>query len=97
MKKISHMLMALSAIAYIAGCTPTEEKGVKISSFGYDSEDSTRFIQAAFDSGKRKLILDKQAGPWYTLPLKMRSNTELIIEPGVELVAKRGAYKDLRD
>ena len=97
MKKISHMLMALSAIAYIAGCTPTEEKGVKISSFGYDSEDSTRFIQAAFDSGKRKLILDKQAGPWYTLPLKMRSNTELIIEPGVELVAKRGASKDLRD
>ncbi len=71
--------------------------GVKISSFGYDPEDSTRFLQQALDSGAPKLVLDRQAGPWYTLPLKMRSNTELVLEPGVELVAKRGAYKGLRD
>ena len=32
-----------------------------------------------------------------TLPLKMRSDTELILEPGVELLAKRGEYKGLRD
>ena len=77
----------------LTGC----DEAVKVSSFGYDPEDSTRFIQAALDSGVKKLVLDKQAGPWYTLPLKMRSNTELVLEPGVELVAKRGAYKGLRD
>lgn len=88
---------AFLALATMAGCSPAEENGVKISSFGFDEEDSTRFIQAAFDSGCRKLILDRQSGPWYTLPLKMRSDTELIIEPGVELVAKRGEYKGLRD
>lgn len=87
-------LCALLSVAWIlSGC----DEGVKVSSFGYDPEDSTKFIQAALDSGVRKLVLDRQAGPWYTLPLKMRSNTELVLEPGVELVAKRGEYKDLRD
>lgn len=86
-------LMLLSVVAAVlVGCDE-----VKVSSFGYDPEDSTRFIQAALDSGVRKIILDKQAGPWYTLPLKMHSNTEFVIEPGVELVAKRGEYKGLRD
>ena len=86
-------LMAVLAAAALAGC----DEAVKVSSFGYDPEDSTKFIQAALDSGVRKLVLDRQAGPWYTLPLKMRSNTELVLEPGVELVAKRGEYKGIRD
>lgn len=94
----SNMIIGLVAAALAAGCgTVREENAVKISSFGYDPADSTRFIQQALDSGAKKLVLDKQAGPWVTLPLKMRSNTELVIEPGVELVAKRGEYKGLRD
>ena len=72
-------------------------EGVKISSFGYDPVDSTRFIQAALDSTHPKIVLDRQAGPWYTLPLKGRSNKELVLEPGVELVAKRGAFLKRRD
>ena len=88
----------MAAAALVAGCTQIEkDPGVKVSSFGYDPADSTRFIQQALDSGAKKLILDRQAGPWVTLPLKMRSNTELIFEPGVELLAKRGEYKGLRD
>ena len=82
------------AAAALTGCA---RKAVKVSSFGYDPVDSTRFIQAALDSGERRIVLDRQDGPWYALPLKMRSNTELVLEPGVELVAKRGAYKGLRD
>jgi len=70
---------------------------VKVSDFGYDPEDSTRFLRQALESGAEKIILDRQAGPWITLPLKMRSNTELVFEPGVELLAKRGEYKALRD
>ena len=83
----------LAVVGLVSGC----DRAVKVSSFGYDPEDSTRFIQAALDSGKKKLILDRQSGPWYTLPLKMRSNTELVLEPGVELVAKRGEFKHIRD
>ena len=70
---------------------------IKVSDIGYDPEDSTRFLQQALDSGAEKVVLDRQAGPWVTLPLKMRSNTELVFEPGVELLAKRGEYKGLRD
>ena len=70
---------------------------VKVSSFGYDPVDSTRFIQAALDSVHPKIVLDRQAGPWCTLPLKGRSNKEFVLEPGVELVAKRGAFLKRRD
>ena len=97
MKKSVNSLAALPLAILGSGCACFPDEGVKISSFGYDPNDSTAFIQKAFDSGARKLVLDRQSGPWVTLPLKMRSNTELIIEPGVELVAKRGEYKGLRD
>lgn len=70
---------------------------VRVSDFGFDEIDSTRFIEQAITSGARRVILDRQAGPWYTLPLKMRSNLVFELESGVELVAKRGAYKGLRD
>ena len=70
---------------------------VKVSDFGYDAADSTEFIRAAFASGAKRVVLDRQAGPWYTLPLKMPSDIEFVLEPGVELVAKRGEYKGLRD
>ena len=70
---------------------------VKVSDFGYDPVDATRFIQTALDSGAKRIVLDRQAGPWNTLTVYQRSNTELVVEPGVELVAKRGAFKGLRD
>ena len=87
--------LTLIATALVFGVDGAE--CVKISSFGYDPVDSTRFIQAALDSDHPKIILDRQAGPWYTLPLKGRSNKELVLEPGVELVAKRGAFLKRRD
>ena len=86
-------LMVLMAVVPLLALGQT----VKVSELGYDPEDSTRFIQQALDSDAKTVILDRQAGPWVTLPLKMRSNKEFILEPGVELVAKRGAYKGLRD
>ena len=70
---------------------------VKVSSFGFDPDDSTRFIQAAIDSGAKKVIFDKMPSPWVSLPLKGTSNQELFFEPGVELVAKKGAFLDPRE
>ena len=70
---------------------------VKISSFGFNPEDSTEIIQKAIDSGARKLVFDRQAGPWVARPLVGRSNLELIFEDGVELVAKRGEFHGIRD
>ena len=87
-----HSLLAAASVA--AACAVA---AAKVSDFGYDAADSTDFIRAALTSGARRVILDRQAGPWYTLPLKMPSNVELVLEPGVELVAKRGEFKGLRD
>lgn len=90
--------MAVAATAAICGSLLAQSpETVKVSDFGYDGEDSTVFIRKALESGARKVILDRQAGPWYTLPLKMPSNIEFVLEPGVELVAKRGAFRGKRD
>lgn len=84
--------MLTSAILCLA-LSAVSADGVKVSErFGYDPEDSTRFLQAAFDSGLPKIVIDRQAGPWYTMPLKGASNQIVVFEPGAEIVAKRGAY-----
>ena len=91
------LALVLSAVLPFTAAIAANASEVKVSSFGYDSEDSTEFIQKALASGAKKVILDRQAGPWYTLPLKMPSNIEFVLEPGVELVAKRGAFRGIRD
>ena len=72
---------------------------VKVSRhFGYDPVDSTRFLQSALDSGLPKIVIDRQNGPWFTRPLRVRrSNQKIVLEDGVELVAKRGEFKGLGD
>ena len=91
-------MKVLTMIAAALALGADAADGVRISSaFGYDPVDSTRFIQAALDSKHPKIILDRQAGPWYTLPLKGRSDKEFVLESGVELVAKRGAFLKRRD
>ena len=87
----------MNAIVMLAVSAAVSGGSVKVSDFGYDAADSTEYIRAALTSGARRVTLDRQSGPWYTLPLKMPSNVELVLEPGVELVAKRGEYKGLRD
>ena len=66
--------------------------------FGYDPSDATRFIQRALDSGAARVVLDRvDGGNWNTRTLYLRSNTEFVVEPETELVAKRGAFQGLRD
>ena len=89
--------MGMLAAALMALQAGAEEVGVKVSSFGWDPVDSTRFIQAALDSDAPTIILDRQAGPWMTLPLWARSNKKIVFEPGVELQAKKGAFRGIRD
>ena len=89
------LAVGLAAVVALHVCA--EEAGVKVSKFGWDPEDSTRFIQAALDSDAPVIILDRQSGPWMTLPLWARSNKKIVFEPGVELQAKKGAFLGKRD
>ena len=88
------MLTAAFAAAALTGCVHT----VKVSDFGFDREDSTKFIQAALDSGADRIVFDRRAeGPWVADRLRGRSNCEIVFEDGAELVAKRGEFKGWAD
>ena len=68
-------------------------KEAQASWWGFDTEDSTAFLQAALNSKAAKVIVDKQATPWITGPLALPSNKEIVFEEGVELLAKAGLFQ----
>lgn len=61
--------------------------------WGFDPEDSTKFLQAAINSKVKRLIIDRQASPWITRPLSGVSNQEIVLEAGTELIALKGAFR----
>lgn len=61
--------------------------------WGFDTDDSTEMLQKAINSKVKRLIIDRQPTPWITRPLTGVSNQEIVFQQGVELVAKRGAFK----
>ena len=80
---------------------------VVASCWGFDPEDSTEFLQAALDSGARKVIVPPMCDDsyadcpvtqstgdhrWVTLPLFLRSNQVVVFQTGVQLWAKRWEY-----
>ncbi len=67
-----------------------ELKQAYASWWGYDPEDSTRFLQAAFDSKVPRLIIDPQAGPWRVTSVKGASDQEVFFQGEVYLAAKAG-------
>jgi hypothetical protein len=60
--------------------------------FGFDPYDSTTILTKALNSGARFILIPDLGKPWITEPLFIKSNTTLIIESGVEIQAKRGAF-----
>jgi hypothetical protein len=91
-EKLSVCSVALGAVCVCAAGV----KEVKVSSFGWDENDSTRYVQAALDSGARRVGFDRCKGPWIVKPLKARSHTDIVFEDGVELVAKKGEFRGIR-
>lgn len=86
------LVLSALVVAGAAGC-----RVAKVSDFGFNPDDSTEIVQRALDSGAGKLLFDRQAGPWVVRPLFVRSNTEVIFEEDVEIVAKEGEFHGLRD
>lgn len=83
----------------VVGCCLSSgcDKLVKASSFGYDRADATRCLQAAFDSGAKKVVIDRQAGDWIVRPVFLRSNQEVVLENGVTIRAKHGEFRGKSD
>lgn len=92
------MAAVVLSVASVAGIAVADATEVLVSSFGYDPVDATAAVQAALDSSYGRVVLDRQAGPWYVQPLQLRrGNKEIVLAAGVELRAKPGAYQGLND
>ena len=93
-KRRSCNMIALAAAAALCSLGAAgADRTVNASSFGWNAEDSTAALQAAFDSGASKVIIDRQAGDWISRPLFItNSNIEVVLADGVTLRAKRGEF-----
>lgn len=66
--------------------------------WGYNPQDSTESLQAALNSGAKKLIISRQSGPWMTkAPLLLPSDMEIVFEKGAEIRAMPGYFKGIGD
>ncbi len=65
--------------------------------WGFDPVESTKALQAAIDSGAKKVIVDNVGKPWIVDQMRLASNQELFFEKGVVVLAKQGAFKGTGD
>ncbi len=83
-----------SSTARTSGNYPSN--AVMASSFGFKSGDATAAFEAAINSGKSYVVIDKQSSDWVIRPTRFfnLSNMTIVFEPGVTLRAKSGAFKE---
>jgi hypothetical protein len=72
-------------------------KEARASWWGFDPEDATRALQAAIGSHVPRLIVDNVGSPWITDRLVCVSDQEIVFEKGVEVLAKKGAFRGASD
>ncbi|MCP4643709.1 MAG: hypothetical protein GY851_24900, partial [bacterium] len=82
------------AVEEVASGARTE---VNAAWWGFDEEDSTRVLQAAIDSGAKKVVVPYMGAPWVVTPITLRGDLELVFEPGVVVLAKAGEFKGKAD
>ncbi len=86
------LALAVAAFpAFVTDCMAVEDE-VVASSFGWNADDATDALQHAIDSGAKKVVVDKQDGPWIVRPIVLRGDLELVLQEGVEILAKQGEY-----
>ena len=83
--------------AKVADAVAGKVDEVRVDWWGYDPKNSTRYLQAAIDSKAKRVVIPKMSGPWETEPLFLRSDLELVLEPGVVVEAIAGGFKDIND
>ena len=79
------------------GTKPVPPEIARASSWGFDPTDATACLQTAINSGAKTLVVDNVGAPWIVRPLKGVSDQTIILEPGVELLAKEGEFTGLTD
>jgi parallel beta-helix repeat protein len=74
-----------------------EETVANAAWWGFDAADSTEAIQGAISSGAKKVVIPYVGKEWVVRPIKLAGNQEVVFEPGVVVIAKKGEFKGKRD
>jgi parallel beta helix pectate lyase-like protein len=61
--------------------------------WGFNPDDATDALQAAINSGAKKVTVPYMGRPWLVRPIRLRSGLELVLDPGVMLLAKKGEFR----
>ena len=61
--------------------------------WGFDETDSTEAIQQAVDSGAKRVVIPYMGKPWIIRPIRLHSDLELVFEPGVLVLARKGEFR----
>lgn len=77
------------AIAKVKAGEITEAKA---SWWGFDAADSTDALQAAVDSGAKRVIVENMGRPWIVRPITLASDQEILFEKGTVVEAKKGEF-----
>ena len=94
-RNLAAVSLAAATLGFVSADAKQAEKSVKVSDFGWNAEDATEIVQKALDSGAKRVVFDNKGAPWIVRPVKARSNTDIVFEDGVELLAKKGQYYQL--
>ena len=73
------------------------QKVARASWWGFDRDDSTRALQAAVDSGAKRVIVEDMGAPWIVDQIRLAADQEVVFEKGVVVEAKRGAFRGTND
>ncbi len=65
--------------------------------WGFDAANSTEFLQAAIDSGAKRLVVPNMGSAWIVNPIALASDQEIVFEPGVVVEAIRGGFHGKSD
>jgi len=65
--------------------------------WGFDPQDATRALQSALRSKAKKVIIPKMPTAWIVDKIELVGEKEIVFEPGVEVIAKRGAFRGKGD
>jgi len=61
--------------------------------WGFNEEDATDALQAAINSGAKRVIVPNMTKDWIVRPLTLAGDQELVLEEGVVITAKRGEFR----
>lgn len=94
--KFSNLLVVIP-FCFIFNTGQLVSQTIKVSSLGFNPDDSTKAITDAINSDFDTIIFDKQKSDWITKPITLKSisNKTIIFEEGVCLRAKSGAFNSM--